>query len=53
METDLQSWKTNLQLPKGKSREGYTGSLGLTDAYYYKKNNNNRETVEFPCGPAG
>ena len=34
-ETDSQTQKTNLWLPKGKGGEGYIRSLGLTDTHYY------------------
>ena len=38
-ETDLQTWKINLCLPKGKGwgRDG-TGGLGLANAYFYMWN---------------
>ena len=35
-ETDLQTQRTDLWLPRGRRREeGWRGSLGLTDANYY------------------
>ena len=35
-ETDSQTWRTDLCLPRGRGvREGWTVSLGLADANYY------------------
>ena len=34
-ETESQTLKTNLWLPKGKRREGYIRSMELTDTNYY------------------
>ena len=34
-ETDLQTWRTDLRLPRGRGEgESWTGSLGLADAHY-------------------
>ena len=35
-ETDSQTWRTDMWLPRGKGeRMGWTRSLGLVDANYY------------------
>ena len=34
-ETDTQTQKANIWLPKEKRGEGQTGSVGLTDAHYW------------------
>ena len=34
-ETDSQTWKTYLSLPKGKKEEGQIKGLGLTDTHYH------------------
>ena len=38
-ETDSQTWRTDLWLPRGREEGvGWTGSLGLVDANYYIQN---------------
>ena len=39
IETDSQTWRTDLWLPEGWGvKERWTGSLGLADANYYIQN---------------
>ena len=33
-ETDPQTWRVDLWVPKGRERRGWGGRLGLTDCYH-------------------